>query len=109
VVRTGAPRRRFDIHHLRQDAPRTWRSVRVRNALVTNDRLRVHAPVAFDAVAISGTTARRELDVELRRFDGDKVARRNLAKQPVPAGRTVRVAPADWERLSRSKVEQVLA
>jgi hypothetical protein len=109
VVRTGAPRRRFDIHHLRQGAPGDWRSVRVRNALVTNDRLRIHASVAFDAVEISGTTARREVDVELRRYDGGKVATRNLAKQRVPAGRALRMAPTDWERLSRSKVEQVLA
>jgi len=106
---TGAPRRRFDIHHLRQDAPEAWRSVRVRNALITNDRLRVHAPVTFDAVEISGTTARRDVDIELRHYDGSKVATRNLAKQRVPAGRALRMAPADWERLSRSKVEQVLA
>jgi len=108
VVSTGAPRRRFDIHHLRHDAPGSWRSVRVRNALVTNDRLRVHAPVAFDALEISGTTARRAVDVELRRYDGGKVATRKLAQQHVPPGRALRMAPADWARLSRSKVEQVL-
>ena len=51
-----APRRRFDIHHLRRDASGGWRSVRVKNALVTGDQLRVYAPVEFDAVEISGTT-----------------------------------------------------
>jgi hypothetical protein len=86
MVSTGATRRHFDIHHLRHDAPSTWRSIRVRNALVTSDRLRVHAPVAFDAVEISGTTARRDVDVELRRYDGDKVTTRNLPKRRVPAG-----------------------
>ena len=69
----------------------------------------MHAPVAFDAVEISGTTARRDVDVELRRYDGAKVVTRKLAQQRVPAGRALRMAPADWERLSRSKVEQVLA
>jgi hypothetical protein len=109
VVSTRAPRRRFDIHHLRQGAPGEWRSVRVRNALVTEDRLRVHAPVAFDAVEISGTTSRRDVDVELRRYVGGKLTRRNLAQRRVPAGKALRMAPADWERLSRAKVEQILA
>jgi hypothetical protein len=107
VVSTRAPRRRFDIHHLRQGSPGAWRSVRVRNALVTSDHLRVHAPRAFDVVEISGTTARRDLDVELGRYAGGKVARRTLS-QPVPAGKALRIAPTDWDRLSRAKIERVL-
>jgi hypothetical protein len=107
VVSTGAPRRRFDVHHLRCDTPGAWRSVRARNALVTTDRLKVHAPVALDTVEISGITARRDIDVELRRYDGGRLAKRNLAKQRVPAGQALRMAP-DWEHLSRSKVERVL-
>ena len=81
----------------------------VKNALVTSDRLRVYAPVAFDAVEISGTTARRDVDVELRRYDGSKVARRNLAQQRVPAGRALRMAPPTGSDSARSKVDQVLA
>jgi hypothetical protein len=107
VVSTRAPRRRFDIHHLRQGPPGAWRSVRVRSALVTSDQLRVRAPRAFDVVEISGTTARRDLDVELGRYAGGKVARRTLS-QPVPAGKALRIAPTDWDRLSRAKIEQVL-
>jgi hypothetical protein len=107
VVSTRAPRRRFDIHHLRQGSPGAWRSVRVRNALVTSDQLRVHAPRAFDVVEISGTTARRDLDVELGRYADGKVARRTLSL-PVPAGKALRIAPTDWHRLSRGKIEQVL-
>jgi hypothetical protein len=108
VVTTGSAGRSFDIHHLRQDTPRTWRSVAVRNALVTNGSLRVHAPVGFEAVEISGT-ARHDVDVELRRYDGAKVATRRVSQQRIPAGRAVRITPANWQRLSRSKVEQVLA
>jgi hypothetical protein len=104
---TRAPRRRYDIHHLRQASPGTWRSVRLRDATVTTDQLHVGVPRAFDAVDISGTTARRELDVELRHADAGKIARRNLA-QPVPSGRSARIAPTDWARLSRGKVEQIL-
>jgi hypothetical protein len=109
TVSSSAPRRRFDIHHLRKERPGAWRSVRVKNALVTSDRLRVRVPVAFDAVEISGTTARRDVAVELRRYDGAKVVTRKLTQQRVPARRALRMGPADWERLSRSKIEQVLA
>lgn len=108
TVSSSAPRRRFDIHHLRYDTPGAWRSVRIKNALVTSDRLRVHAPLAFDAIEISGTTGRRDVDVELRRYDGTKVATRKLAQQRVPARRALRMAPANWERLSRTKIEQML-
>jgi hypothetical protein len=107
VVSTRAPRRRFDIHHLRQYSPGAWRSVRLHNGLVTNDQLRVGAPRAFDVVEISGITARRDLELELRRYDGSKIARRTLT-QPVPAGKTLRIAPTDWDRLSRAKIEQAL-
>jgi hypothetical protein len=107
VVSTRAPRRRFGIHHLRPGRSGAWRSVRVRDALVTSDQLRVHASRAFDVVEISGTTARRDLDIELGRYTDGKVARRTLS-QPVPPGKALRIAPTDWGRLSRAKIEQVL-
>jgi hypothetical protein len=107
VVSTGAPRRRFDVHHLRCETPGAWRSVRVPNVLVTTDRLKVHAPVKFDTVEISGTTTRRDIDVELRRYDGGTLAKRTLSQQRVPAGQVFRMAP-DWGRLARSKVERLL-
>jgi hypothetical protein len=109
VVSTRAARRQFDIHHLRHDGPDAWRSVTVRNAVVTQDRLEVRAPVAFDVVEISGTTARRDVDVELRRFGDGKLTSRRAPGQRVPAGRALRMAPSSWDRLSRAKVERVLA
>ena len=108
VLRTGAPRRRFDVHHLRCESPRSWRSVRVSNLVVTTDRLKVLAPAKLDAVEISGTATRRDVDVELRRYDGDTLAKRNLTRQRVPAGQILRVAP-DRGRLSRAKVGRALA
>jgi hypothetical protein len=107
-VSTGARRRQFDIHHLRQGTE-GWRSVRVSNAVVTNDRLRVDVPVSFDAVELSGTTSRRSVDVELRRGSDGKVIRRKVSGQSVPAGRAVRLGPSDWDRLSRGKVEQAVS
>ena len=108
VVSTGADSRQFDIHQLRHAGPQDWRSVTVRNAVVTEDKLQVRAPVAFDAVEISGTTTRRDFDVELRRYGDGKVATRLAPGQEVPAGKALLMAPSSWERLSRAKVEQVL-
>jgi hypothetical protein len=104
-VSTGAPNRRFDLHHLRHDGGSEWRSVRLRDVRITTDRLRLHVPVSFDDVEISGATARRDVDVELRRYDGERLVRRTLAAQTVPAGRAVRLAPHDWNRLARGKVD----
>ncbi|MBC7784557.1 MAG: hypothetical protein H7144_12030, partial [Burkholderiales bacterium] len=89
----------------RHDAGVQWRSVRLRDVRITADRLRLHAPDSFDEVEISGTTARRVVDVELRRYDGERLARRTIAAQTVPAGRAVRLAPHDWTKLARSKVD----
>jgi len=108
VVSTGADSRQFDIHHLRQEGPQAWRSVKVRNAVVTEDKLQVRAPLAFDTLEISGTTARRDVDVELRRYGDGKLTTRLAPGQEVPAGRSVQLAPSSWERLSRARVEQVV-
>lgn len=103
VVSTGAPRRRFNIHHLRCETPGTWRSIRVPNVSISTDRLKVHAPVKLDTVEISGTTTRRNIDLELRRYDGGTLAKRTLTQQRVPAGQVFRMAP-DWVRLTRAKI-----
>ena len=58
-------------------------------------------------IEISGTTGRREVEVEFRHRDlGGTLSRRNVAQQRVPAGKAVRMAP-DWDRLSRAKVDQI--
>ena len=108
-VSTGAPSRRYDIHHLQHDGGTEWRSVRLRDAQITADRLRVYAPVAFEEVEISGTTAQRDIDVELRRYDGGRLVRRTIASQTVPAGRAVRISPNDWTKLARGKVGTTVA
>lgn len=108
-VSTRAGRRQFDIHHLRQDGPGAWRSVTVRNAAVARDHLQVRAPVTFGAIEISGATTARDVDVELRRYDGGKVATRRAPGRRVPAGQALQLAPSSWERLGRAKVEEELA
>ena len=100
TVSSEAARRHFDIHHLRCEGKGAWKSVRVRNELVANDRLRVLTPTASGGVEISGTT-RREVDIEFNRYDGVKGSRCNLTGQRILAGRALQVAPADWQPLSR--------
>lgn len=106
VVSSRAARRQFDIHHLRQDGPGAWRSAKVRNAVVTKDRLEVRAPVTFDVVEISGSTERGDVDVELSRYGDGRLTTRRAPSQRVPAGRALRLVPSSWERLPGAKVEQ---
>jgi hypothetical protein len=107
VLSTRAARRQFDIHCLRQDAPGAWRSARLRNAVVTKGSLAVRAPLDFDAVEISGTSARRDVDVELRRYGDGRLATRRAPGRLAVGGRAIRMAPTSWDRLSRAKVEQL--
>lgn len=82
--------------------------MRLRDVRITTDRLRVPAPVSFDDVEISGATARLYVDVELRRYDGERLMRRTLAAQTVPTGRAVRLARHDWSKLARGKVDSTV-
>lgn len=104
-VSTGAPSRLFDIHHLRHEIGAEWRSVRLRDVRITADHLRLQTPVSFGEVEISGTTARCNFDVEFSRFDGEGLARQTIASQTVPAGRSLQLAPEDWTKLARVKLE----
>jgi hypothetical protein len=106
AVSSRAPRRQFDIHHLRQDGSGAWRSARLRHAVVAKDRLEVRAPVAFDVVEISGTTE-RQVEVELSRY-GDGKLDTHRATSKHPAGRTLRLVPSSWEGLPHARVEQQL-
>jgi hypothetical protein len=76
--------------------------------VVTKDRLEVRAPVALDEVEISGTTSRRDVDVELRRYADGKVSTRRAPARRVPAGRALRLAPTSWDGLSRAKLVELL-
>lgn len=109
AVSSSAPRRHFDIHHLRKDGPEAWRSARVRHAVVVKDRLAVRAPVAFDVVEISGTTERSGVEVELSRYGDGKLDTHHATTTRVPAGRTLRLVPSSWERLPHAKVEEQLS
>jgi hypothetical protein len=100
TVSSKAAQRHFDLHHLRCEARGAWKSVRVRNELAANNRLRVLMPIASGDVEISGTE-RHDFDIEFKRYDGVYGARCSLTGQRIPAGRTLRVSPADWQPLSR--------
>ena len=76
-----------------------------KTGVIDPDRLRLHAPVSFDEVEISGTTARRKVNVELRSYDGERLARRTIAAQTVPEGRAVHLTPNNWTKLAHGKVD----
>jgi hypothetical protein len=107
-MRSDATGRRADIHHLRPEAGGDWRSVAVRNARVTRDGLRVHASAELDGVEVSSAARAHDVDLEFRQYRDRNLTRRRVAGHRIPSGRAVRLAPADWDRLSRTKIDQIL-
>jgi hypothetical protein len=107
-MRSDATGRRADIHHLRLEAGGDWRSVAVSNARVTRDGLRVHAGAELDGVDVSSAARAHEVDLEFRQYRDKNLTRRRFAGQRIPSGRAFRLAPADWDRLTRTKIDQIL-
>jgi hypothetical protein len=103
VLTSSAPGRSVTVHHLR-DHGSSWRSATV-NATIGIDPITTHAPVAFDSVTVSGTPSRKPVDVVLRHSDRAKVTTRALVAQRVPKAQTLRLAPADWTKLARTKID----
>jgi hypothetical protein len=108
-LRSTAAGRRADIRHLRPDADGGWRGVAVRNARVTRGGLRVHAPAELDRVEVSSTARADDVDLEFHQYRDRKLSRRRVSGQRIPSGRPVRLAPADWDRLPRTKIDETLA
>lgn len=104
-VSTGASSRRFDIHHLRHEGGVEWRSVRLRDVPITADRLRLYAPGSFDEVEISGSTTQRDIEVEFRRYDGERLARSIIATQKLHECQAMLLAPNDWTKLACGKLD----
>ena len=94
AVSTSAPRRRFDIHHLRHDAPGAWRSVKVQQ------RARHQRPAA--GARASRVRRRRDLrdDGTSRRRRRASPLRRRQARdtEPRAAARPRRASPAHGAR-----------
>ena len=105
-VSTGAPSRRFDVHHLRHEGGAEWRSVRLRDVRITAVAFcACNAPVSIRRGGdLRDDGVVRDVNVELRRYDGERLARRAVAAQKIPTGRAVQLAPSDWTRLARGKI-----
>jgi len=107
-IHTDGEKRPFEIHQLREDGAGDWRSIRIRNARITKADLRVQTHGKLRAVEVSSRKEKQEFDVEFRQYRSKKLASRSVGGHRVPAGKAVRVAPADWNALKKTDIERSL-
>lgn len=100
-IRTGAARRRFDVRHVRADGPGRWHGVRVRNALVTDDEVRVRVPATATSVAVSGEDKARKVDIEFERGRGRRLSTSTLGEQRLAPGKVLVAEPGRWTAVRR--------
>ena len=101
-LRTSARSRRFDVRHVHQSQPGKWAGVHVRDALVTDDALRVEFGGTGDAARVSGARARRKVDVEFERFQDGMLSSSLLEGRRFDAERPLFAAPEQWVSAPRS-------
>jgi len=101
-LRTSARSRRFDVRHVHQSQPGQWAGVHVRDALVTDDALRVELGGTGDAARVSGARARRKVDVEFERFHDGMLSSSLLEGRRFDAERPLFATPEQWVSAPRS-------
>jgi hypothetical protein len=101
-LRTSARSRRFDVRHVHQSQPGKWAGVHVRDALVTDDALRVELGGTGDAARVSGARARRKVDVEFERFHDGMLSSSLLEGRRFDAERPLFATPEQWVSAPRS-------
>jgi hypothetical protein len=101
-LRTSARSRRFDVRHVHQSQPGKWAGVHVRDALVTDDALRVEFGGTGDTARVSGARARRNVDVEFERFHDGMLSSSLLEGRRFDAERPLFATPEQWVSAPRS-------
>jgi hypothetical protein len=106
-IHTDGERRPFEIHQLRADnSAGDWRSIRIRNARVTKADLRVQTHGKLEAVEVSSRKGKKEFDLEFRQYRSKELASRSAGRHRAAAGKTVRLAPADWNALEKTDIDR---
>ncbi len=103
AIRTGAARRRFDVRYVKAETAGRWQGVRVRNALVTDDVVRVRVPAGGTSVEVSAGDKPREVDVEFERGRGKRLSTSTLGSQRLPGGKVLVAEPGKWTAVRTTK------
>jgi hypothetical protein len=103
-IETRATQRNVGMQHLRQDEPGAWKGIQLQQTIAPRDHLRVRVPLAFDTVDVSSTGNPRDIDVEFLRHDGEHLESRRSIARDILTGKTLRLAPTDWEGLERARI-----
>ena len=102
---SDAADRVMSVRQLRREGrDRDWRSVHVRNARLTGDRVRIRTVDSLDAVEVVASTARTAFDVEFQRFRAGKLEGTQSRRHVATPDDAARLRPEDWDSIAGSEV-----
>lgn len=105
-LHTDGEKRHFHIHQLRADnIDGDWRSIHVRDALVSKADLRVQTLGGLDAVEVSSLQEKKEFSLEFRRYYSNTLSQHSAGPHKVAAGKAVHLTPGDWNTLEHTVVK----
>ena len=105
-LHTDGEKRLFHIHQLRtENIDGDWRSIHVRDALVSKADLRVQTLGGLDAVEVSSLQKKKEFSLEFRQYYSKTLSQHNAGRHKVAAGKAVHLAPKDWSTLEHTVVK----
>ena len=104
-METRADQRDVSMEFQRQGEPGTWKGVRLQNTISPRDQLQLRVPVSFDTIDVTHSGSPGKVDVEFLRHDGERLVSKRSVAQEIPEGKSLRLAPENWEGLSRTKIE----
>lgn len=95
-IQTDGTSRRFRVNQLRaENGEGDWRSLEVRNALLSKADMRVQASPGFESAEVSTRRGARQFDFEFQQYRSKVHERQETPRQRVSAGKPVRLAPRD--------------
>jgi hypothetical protein len=102
-AQTAGSRRLFDFRHVRDGGGGDWRGVRVGNAHITRDAIRLRLPASGHAVQLSADKARRDINIAFEQRLGTTLKESILEPCRCAAGGTRLAEPAKWTGVATRK------
>ena len=101
-IQSDGTKRRFHIHQLRTEAGEgDWRSLQVRNALITKGDLRIQVSPGFDAAEISCRHGTRQFDLEFSQYRSKTLKKHDAGRRKVSSRKAIIITSKDWNAAER--------
>jgi hypothetical protein len=106
-LKTEGLRRGYAVQQLRLfDGESGWRAINLANARLNASGLHVQTLGDLQVVEVTGLEQKVNFGVELQQYRQQALSKRPLGQHSTTAGRAMHFAPADWNDLERTAVNQ---